>query len=64
MKIARTLFGPRAPDGYSDGTTQVHVDTAVDEDENDEVFLPDAPEGLTTGAMARMVVSAVVFFFF
>ncbi|XP_068209056.1 small G protein signaling modulator 3 homolog [Palaemon carinicauda] len=49
MEIARSLFGVRAPDGYTDGSSHVHVDTAVDEDENDEVFLPDAPEGLTTG---------------
>ena len=50
MEIARTLFGPRAPQGYTDGTTQGQVQTAADDDEDaDDVFLPDTPEGLSTG---------------
>lgn len=50
MEIARSFFGTRVPDGYTDGTTHIHVETAADDDEeNDDVFLPDAPEGLSTG---------------
>ena len=50
MEIARTLFGPRAPQGYTDGSTQGQVHTAADDDDDaDDVFLPDTPEGLSTG---------------
>ncbi|XP_045135376.1 small G protein signaling modulator 3 homolog isoform X2 [Portunus trituberculatus] len=53
MEIARTLFGPRAPQGYTDGNTQGQVHTAADDDEDaDDVFLPDTPEGLSTGIRA------------
>ncbi|KAK4303770.1 hypothetical protein Pmani_024242 [Petrolisthes manimaculis] len=56
MEIARSLFGPRAPEGYSDGTTHVH--TAADQDEDgDDIFLPDAPEGLSTGILTGCVSS-------
>lgn len=52
MEIARSLFGPRAPQGYTDGSTQGQVHTAADDEEDtDNVFLPDTPEGLSTGEM-------------
>lgn len=57
MEIARSLFGTRAPDGYTDGTTHIHVETAAEDDEeNDDVFLPDAPEGLSTGEQQEVKV--------
>lgn len=49
MEIARSLFGPRAPQGYTDGSTQGQVHTAADDEDTDDVFLPDTPEGLSTG---------------
>ncbi|CAL4122596.1 unnamed protein product, partial [Meganyctiphanes norvegica] len=52
MKIARSLFGTGIPEGYTDGSSHAQIDTAVDED-NDDVFLPDAPEGLSTGNVPR-----------
>lgn len=52
MEIARSLFGPRAPQGYTDGSTQGQVHTAADDEEDtDDVFLPDSPEGLSTGEL-------------
>lgn len=49
MDIARSLFGTRTPDGYSNGQANIYVGTGISEDETDEVFLTDVPEGLTTG---------------
>ncbi|KAB7496892.1 Small G protein signaling modulator 3-like protein [Armadillidium nasatum] len=47
MEIARSIFGSRIPEGYSDGNSKINVVSAGDE-ENDDVFLPNSCETLSS----------------